>query len=103
MDVDNCCEGRFLLVGSRDCTVSVFDLDMGSDDQLQGQDSVDQGKDGVGTDTSTRERWKRQHRYQSIAKSRRIPPSAALLEQQSDPNYLARGHSHAGTVGILIY
>ena len=107
--VDNLNEGRFVLVGSRDCTVSVHDLHCGSEEQLHLHDDDDDvfGKD---EETIKDDPWKRQqqqrrrrqrrhhhrHVYPSIAKSRRIPPSTMAMEQTNQANYVPQGHSHAG-------
>jgi hypothetical protein len=108
MDVDNTNEGRFLLAGSRDCTVSVYDLHFGSEEHLnvplcQNDDDNDNEEDGGDSSGifSRESQWKQKHRYPSIARSRRVPPSTAVLQQQRDPNYLAHGHSHAGRYDIV--
>ncbi len=88
LDIDNNAEGRFLLCGSRDCTISIYDLSL-----LGSEYHVNFG--GRGTQIpANNEKWKLQNTYHPICHSRKVQsnPSQGIHEIHQDPNYLPTGH-----------
>jgi WD40 repeat protein len=86
LDFDNHAEGRFLLAGSADGTISVYDV---------GPDGSEYCLDGgienaPRADAAHRLRQMAQHR--PLARSRREPPAAALRGPSVHPNYVPSGH-----------
>jgi len=87
LDVDNKSEGRFLLCGSHDCTITVYDLSiLGSDHHL--------GTSSSFTSKSSRDILmpeKDKRTFHPVSRSRRIVGGCY------DPNHVPPGHSHAVT------
>jgi DNA excision repair protein ERCC-8 len=91
--VDNTNEGRFLLCGSKDGTVSVFDLSLlGSDYHIN----------HAGADVSSScplsqsLNWEQQHTFHAICHSQKVHAtnrSQTIDEMHANPNYLPAGHS----------
>mmetsp|Transcript_12934 Transcript_12934/g.24295 ORF Transcript_12934/g.24295 Transcript_12934/m.24295 type:complete len:567 (-) Transcript_12934:124-1824(-) len=108
LDIDNTSEGRFLLCGSHDCTISVYDLSiLGSDYHLELnywnllEESAKNNDDCRGRHIDLQEKlsiWKSKNRFRPIAKSQRNTlNSDRLLEAMSDPLFVPCGHSHSVT------
>ena len=103
LDFDNHAEGRFLLAGSADGTVSVYDVGLdGSEYFLDGgienaRSSNGGGALSEGSETSVDEdhRLRQMAQHKPLARSHREPPSAALQGQAVNPNYVPSGHSGA--------
>ena len=91
LDIDNTSESRFLLCGSQDCTISVYDLStLGSDHHLN--------PDLATLDCSKRNnehhlQWKHKNRFRPIARSQRNFAG----ENHLDPLFVPYGHSHSIT------
>jgi FOG: WD40 repeat len=102
LDMDNASEGRFLLCGSKDCTISVYDLSLlGSDYSLTTTDREDLLEDrrcSLSVDLEEQHStWKSKNRFRPIAKSPRdtsLRPDGLAM---SDPLFVPRGHSHSVT------
>jgi DNA excision repair protein ERCC-8 len=101
LDIDNTSEGRFLLCGSQDCTISVYDLSiLGSDyhlkNNLDPQEYISSSRSGGRSIDFEEQRstWKSKNRFRPIAKSQRnsIRPDRIAL---SDPLFVPDGHSHS--------
>lgn len=89
LDVDNASEGRFLLCGSHDCTISVYDLSiLGSDYHLNSN-----SKSNLNDASRCLENGRQ--RYHPVARSRRT--SVGLYD--TDVNHISTptGHSHIVT------
>ena len=89
LDIDNNIEGRFLLCGSRDCTVSIYDLNLlGSDYHVNCDVNTQQHR------MHHDEKWLLQNTYHPVCHSRKIRsnPSHTLYDMNQDPNYLPTGH-----------
>eukprot|EP00554_Chaetoceros_debilis_P001122 CAMPEP_0194089720 /NCGR_PEP_ID=MMETSP0149-20130528/35872_1 /TAXON_ID=122233 /ORGANISM="Chaetoceros debilis, Strain MM31A-1" /LENGTH=551 /DNA_ID=CAMNT_0038773755 /DNA_START=375 /DNA_END=2028 /DNA_ORIENTATION=- len=109
LDIDNTSEGRFLLSGSQDCTVSVFDLNvLGSDYHLHTEEGIRSSNIGHRSRNNLKDRqqkqkqkWRDKNRFQAIAKSQRnfavTGENHRHREQQLDPLYVPPGHSHSVT------
>lgn len=104
LDFDNHAEGRFLLAGSADGTVSVYDVGLDGSEYLLdgGIDNARNSKAGgasslAGSETSADEshRLRQMAQHKPLARSRREPPSAALQGQSVNPNYVPSGHGGA--------
>jgi len=107
LDVDNASEGRFLLCGSRDCTISVYDLStLGSDHHLNVNSNSSVTLSSLETRRSdsnlasskgsSPNYEKDRQKYHPVARSRRI----AVNPYDSNSNHLSTtpaGHSHSVT------
>ena len=94
LDFDNHAEGRFLLAGSADGTVSVYDVGLdGSEYFLDGGIENTRSSKAGGADESHRLGQMAQHK--PLARSHREPPLAALQGQSVNPNYVPSGHGGA--------
>jgi len=91
-----------LLCGSRDCTVSVFDLSiLGSEHHLnkngnkqpQHHPNVGQEEDGGQGSEEEQEKWAQQHTFKPVCLSSKSNPNRQLRNIQQDPNYVPTGHS----------
>lgn len=99
LDIDNTCEGRFLLAGSQDCTISVYDLSLlGSDYHLNtSSDMREQKNKNISASVRKKEQeqiWKDKNRFQPVARSQRN----WAVEEHLDPLYVPPGHSHSGEI-----
>lgn len=91
LDIDNTSEGRFLLCGSQDCTISVYDLSiLGSDYHLN--PDLATPNNAIGNNKEHLQ-WKNKNRFRSIARSQRNFAG----EQHLDPLFVPYGHSHSIT------
>ncbi len=102
LDIDNTCEGRFLLAGSQDCTISVYDLSLlGSDYHLNTTSGGrEHGNESTSTNVRKKEQeqmWKDKNRFQPVARSQRN----LAAEENLDPLYVPPGHSHSGEIVII--
>jgi len=92
LDIDNTSEGRFLLSGSQDCTISVYDLSiLGCDHHLNAEDDHTRGNN-----KGKREQhavWERKNRFRPIARSQRN----VSIEEHLDPLFVPCGHAHSVT------
>lgn len=90
LDIDNSIEGRFLLCGSRDCTVSIYDLSLLGSDYHVNYDVKNQQNRMM----DHNEKWLLQNTYHPVCHSRKIQsnPSQTIHEMNQDPNYLPTGH-----------
>ena len=99
LEIDNSSEGRFLLSGSQDCTISVYDLSLlGSEYHLNRDDSFVNGNNhGSGSEGSLAQ-WRRKNRFRPIARSQRNFFTAEQHQHQHlDPLHVPCGHSHSIT------
>lgn len=99
MDIDNSCEGRFLLSSSKDCTISVYDLSLlGSDHHLHKEydEHMKQKYIRNGQISYEKYRWEEQNKFHPIAQSQRIV-SPEMERQRLDPLFVPSGHSSSVT------
>jgi len=100
MDIDNSCEGRFLLSASKDCTISVYDLSvLGSNYHLHKEydEHIKQKYIQSGRLSYERYSWEEQNKFRPIAQSQRIL-LPEVERQRLDPLFVPSGHSHCVTV-----
>lgn len=97
LDFDNTCEGRFLLSGSSDGTISAYDVSpSGSEYVLDGGISSISSKNGHRNSRLEweRARLKKMAEHKPVARSYREPPINALTSGD-DPTYCPSGHAGA--------
>jgi DNA excision repair protein ERCC-8 len=105
LEIDNSSEGRFLLSGSQDCTISVYDLSLLGSEHHLNRDDVEI-VDGYGGSTCIENgamgslaQWRRKNRFRPIARSQRHFFTADEYQEQIhlDPLHVPCGHSHSIT------
>jgi DNA excision repair protein ERCC-8 len=100
LDIDNSCEGRFLLSSSKDCTISVYDLSLlGSNYHLHKEydEHIRQKYIQNGRMSHERYIWEEQNKFRPIAQSQRIL-SPEIERQRLNPLFVPSGHSSSVTV-----
>ena len=104
LDIDNTSEGRFLLCGSRECTLSVYDLSLLGSDQHLGLGDMTSSSGSIRNSAfgdggkynfmrQELQQWKSKNRFQPIARSQVNFAS----ENHLDPLYVPLGHSSSVT------
>mmetsp|Transcript_14976 Transcript_14976/g.21978 ORF Transcript_14976/g.21978 Transcript_14976/m.21978 type:complete len:692 (-) Transcript_14976:22-2097(-) len=110
-------DGRFLLAGSSDCTVSVYDLSkLGCQDYLENGNSYDKDNEEEGEkkkeelllsrrkkrprrpseeEAQRQKKLLKQKRHVPIARSRRLTSASFFTAEEQDPNYIPSGHRHS--------
>lgn len=96
LDFDNHAEGRFLLAGSADGTISVYDVGLdGSEYFLDGGIENMPAAGSAGSAGMEEHRLRQMAQHKPLARSHREPPAAALNGQAANPNYVPSGHGGA--------
>ena len=101
LDIDNSCESRFLLCGSSDCTVSVYDLSiLGSEHHLQPEKvTLEDNDDKQNRNYLQQKTWKQKNRFRPIARSQK---NFGTEDNHLDPLFVPDGHSFSVT-NVLWY
>ncbi len=99
LEIDNSSEGRFLLSGSQDCTISVYDLSLlGSEYYLNKGEGDGEVMNSIYDGKGSVEKWKSKNRFRPIARSQRTFFTAEHHRQDLlDPLHVESGHSHSVT------
>ena len=94
LEIDNSSEGRFLLSGSQDCTISVYDLSLTGSDYFVNKEDNENGT-GSNNCNGSLSQWKRKNSFRPIARSQRN-----FFTSQQQPHHVLdvpSGHSHSIT------
>ena len=95
LDFDNHAEGRFLLAGSADGTISVYDVGLDGSEYFLDGGIENMPAAGSGSAGMEAHRLRQMAQHKPLARSHREPPAAALNGQTANPNYVPSGHGGA--------